>query len=158
MQKVLFSHNTDNWRTPKNLYNYFMNNGFFDPCEYLSKTNNLNNIYKEKLYINPPYSDIKNWTKFIYNNIKNLIVLLIPARTDTNYFHELLLLNPLIIFIKGRLSFNDLGTAPFPSLILIFNNYSSCKYIYIARDKLLIKLDQILKENLWKNPKDIYSK
>ena len=56
------------------------------------------------------------------------IVLLIPIRSDTKYFHKLLSLNPCIWFIKGRLKYNDKGSAPFPSVIMSFVKYFSLPY------------------------------
>ncbi len=50
-----------------------------------------------------------------------LIVMLIPARTDTRWFHEYILGQAEIRFVKGRLCFGDgMGRAPFPSMIVIF--------------------------------------
>lgn len=121
--KACMMHNTDHWKTPKKMYDAYINDGYIDPCPFHSKKNNLNKIYKnKKLYINPPYSDIKSWTEFIYRNHKdNQIVLLIPARTDTKYFHKLLDLKPSIYFIEGRIKFNDgKGVAPFPSILMVF--------------------------------------
>lgn len=120
--KGCYSHNTDDWKTPALLYEKFMQAGFIDPCPYQSKEDNLNKIYHAKLFINPPYSKLKEWTEFIFRNRHNEVFLLIPARTDTKYFHKLLELKPHIIFIKGRLHFNDSGSAPFPSIMLHFNN------------------------------------
>jgi len=63
------------------------------------------------------------------------VVMLIPARTDTSWFHKYIYNNPNveIRFLKGRLKFvNRLSTswnengeyklspAPFPSMIVIF--------------------------------------
>lgn len=100
-----------------------MEKGFIDPCPLHSKEDNLNKIYDgKKIFINPPYSQISKWVDFIENNLHYAweIHLLIPARTDTKYFHELIKLHPIIYFIKGRLHFNDKGTAPFPSIIMKF--------------------------------------
>ena len=139
MNKVLFSKLSDHWSTPKWLYDIFMNNGFIDPCPLHSKKNNLDNIYHNKnIFINPPYSDIKSWVDFIKRNVKdNVIALLIPARTDTIYFHKLLELNPKIIFIKGRLKFSEIGTAPFPSIIMVFNNYVFRRYDSVERGAII---------------------
>ena len=50
-----------------------------------------------------------------------LVVCLLPARTDTKWFHEYCTKGD-IEFIKGRLYFNDgKGRAPFPSMIVVFN-------------------------------------
>ena len=119
---ILFSHKSDHWSTPKWIYNEFMKQNYIDPCPLHSEVDNLNKIYtNQKIFVNPPYSEIDKWTEFVKNNQKeNLIVLLIPARTDTKYFHELLKLKPKIIFIKGRLRFNETGTAPFPSILMMF--------------------------------------
>lgn len=136
--KTLFSHNTDHWATPKNIYNYYMQKGYIDPCPLHSKEDNLNKIYKnKKLFVNPPYSEIDKWTEFVKNNYKeNIIVVLIPARTDTKYFHELLKLKPTITFIKGRLKFNETGTAPFPSILMLFMNNSIPLYMTLNPKEL----------------------
>ena len=99
----------------------------------------MDNIYHNKnIFINPPYSDIKSWVDFIERNVKdNVIALLIPARTDTIYFHKLLELNPKIIFIKGRLKFSEIGTAPFPSIIMVFNNYVFRRYDSVERGAII---------------------
>lgn len=54
------------------------------------------------------------------------IVLLIPARTDTDYFHDYILGHAEIRYVRGRLRFEDKdGTvydrAPFPSMVVIYN-------------------------------------
>ena len=121
--KGVFLHESDHWATPKKLYNWYMEKGFIDPCPLHSKEDNLNKIYDgKKIFINPPYSQISKWVDFIENNLPHceLIHLLIPARTDTKYFHKLLSMKPIIFFIKGRLHFNEDGSAPFPSVILSF--------------------------------------
>ncbi len=50
-------------------------------------------------------------------------ILLLPARTDTKIFHEIILPNAKEIrFIEGRLKFQQYkNSAPFPSMIVIFN-------------------------------------
>ncbi len=50
-----------------------------------------------------------------------IVVLLIPARTDTRYFHDYIYKKCEIRFIKGRLKFGDSkNSAPFPSMLCIF--------------------------------------
>ena len=54
------------------------------------------------------------------------IVLLIPARTDTSYFHDYIYGKAEIRFIRGRLRFTDedgnsANSAPFPSMVVIYN-------------------------------------
>jgi site-specific DNA-methyltransferase (adenine-specific) len=49
--------------------------------------------------------------------------MLIPARTDTTYFHQYIYNKSEIRFIKGRLKFGDSkNSAPFPSMIVIYRN------------------------------------
>ena len=51
-----------------------------------------------------------------------IVVMLIPARTDTSYFHEYIYGKAKEIrFIRGRLHFNDgKEGAPFPSMVVVF--------------------------------------
>lgn len=52
-----------------------------------------------------------------------IVVMLIPARTDTGYFHDYIYKKPNveIRFIRGRLKFGDeKNSAPFPSMVVIF--------------------------------------
>lgn len=49
------------------------------------------------------------------------VVMLLPARTDTKWFHEYIYGKAEIRFIKGRLKFgNSKNSAPFPSMVAIF--------------------------------------
>ena len=76
------------------------------------------------MFCNPPYSAIADWVrKAYYEGCKDntVVVLLIPARTDTRYFHNFIYGRSEIRFIKGRLKFGDSKNgAPFPSMIVIF--------------------------------------
>ena len=74
----------------------------------------------EIVFMNPPYGkDIYNWVKKAYES-KALVVCLLPARTDTKWFHEYCLKGS-IRFLKGRLKFSkSKNSAPFPSMIVIF--------------------------------------
>lgn len=52
--------------------------------------------------------------------------MLIPARTDTRYFHEYIYGKAEIRFIKGRLKFGgNKNSAPFPSMVVIFYGLST---------------------------------
>ena len=76
------------------------------------------------MFCNPPYSEIGAWVEKAYREGTKdgtLVVLLIPARTDTRYFHDFILHRSEIRFIRGRLKFgNQKNSAPFPSMIVIF--------------------------------------
>lgn len=117
MNKVLFSRKSDNWKTPKLIYEYYMKKGFYDPCPYHAKFDGLSIEWKESNFVNPPYSEISKWIdKSIQQNEKgNEVILLIPARTDTKWFRKLVDYGCEIEFVTGRLHFNDSNSAPFPS-------------------------------------------
>ena len=78
----------------------------------------------ETVFINPPYSKISEWVaKAHHEGTKDntVVVMLIPARTDTRYFHDYIIHRSEIRFIEGRLHFNGSRyNAPFPSMVVIF--------------------------------------
>ena len=56
------------------------------------------------------------------------VVMLLPARTDTKWFHEYIYNKAEIRFIKGRLKFgNSKNVAPFPSMIVVFDGKQGIK-------------------------------
>lgn len=120
MNSILFSKKSDNWATPKVMFDYYINNNYFDPCPLYSNFNGLEIEWKNKNFVNPPYSKIKDFVdKAIEEHKKGKeIVLLIPARTDTRYFRKLVDYGCNIEFITGRLHFNESNSAPFPSCLI----------------------------------------
>ena len=57
------------------------------------------------------------------------VLLLIPARTDTKYFRKLVDYGCDIVFITGRLHFNESNSAPFPScLVYLTNKQTECDW------------------------------
>ncbi len=70
--------------------------------------------------MNPPYGrEIGKWVAKLANNTG---VALLPARTDTKWFHDYIYGKAEIRFIKGRLKFGDgKNSAPFPSMTVVFN-------------------------------------
>lgn len=81
------------------------------------------------VFCNPPYGrEIGKWVAKAHAEAAKgvTVVMLIPARTDTAYFHEHIYGQAEIRFVKGRLHFEDEdGTAgdaaPFPSMVVIYN-------------------------------------
>ena len=122
--KGCYSKASDNWRTPSPIYEKFINNGYIDCFPFLADYDEFQKVYKnQKLFVNPPYSKLKLIPEWLKKQLDNgcEVVLLIPARTDTSYFHEMLKFNPKIEFVKGRLHFNDSkNSAPFPSIFMFF--------------------------------------
>lgn len=81
----------------------------------------------ERVFCNPPYGkEIGKWVQKSLEESRKpntLVVMLIPARTDTRYFHDFIYGKAEIRFIRGRLKFgNSKTSAPFPSMVVIFKN------------------------------------
>lgn len=75
--------------------------------------------------MNPPYGrQIGNWVKKATEAAaarKATVVCLLPARTDTAWWHDYVMKANEIRLIRGRLKFGDgKGSAPFPSAIVVF--------------------------------------
>ena len=80
----------------------------------------------ETVFCNPPYGrKIYDWVAKCYHESRKpntKVVLLIPARTDTRYFHDFIYHKAEEVrFLRGRLKFGGAkNSAPFPSMIVIF--------------------------------------
>lgn len=118
--QVFLSKNTDDWATPKYIYEQAMAKGMHDPCPLRSETDGLTSEWGKDNFVNPPYSQLKAWIeKSIEEHKKGKgVTLLIPARTDTRAFKLLFGYGAKITFISGRLKFNEANSAPFPSMIV----------------------------------------
>ena len=138
--KVFLSKNTDDWATPKYIYDQAMEKGMFDPCPLLSTVDGLAIEWSEANFVNPPYSNLKAWiSKSIEQaNKGKKVLLLIPARTDTKAFKMLFEYGSIISFITGRLRFNEANSAPFPSMLveLIGGGYQKTKFTLVNRDEI----------------------
>ena len=136
---VIFSSETDLWSTPQEFFNELDKEFNFDldPCAtfenakcdkfYTIIENGLKQNWQgHTVFCNPPYGRaIKDWVKKCYEESKKpntKVVMLIPARTDTSYFHDYIYHKARQIrFIRGRLKFgNSSNSAPFPSMIVVF--------------------------------------
>lgn len=135
---LMFSSKTDLWSTPQDFFDE-LNKEFnftLDPCAtpenakckkfYTIAENGLKQNWEgETVFCNPPYGrNIKEWVEKCYvesRNLKTTVVMLIPARTDTSYFHDYIYKKAIIRFIRGRLKFGgSKNAAPFPSMVVIF--------------------------------------
>lgn len=134
---AMFTSNSDEWETPQELYDELDAEFHFDldPCAtqdnakcetfYTLQENGLKHSWGGyRVFCNPPYSEIGKWVEKCYREgckDNTTVVLLIPSRTDTRYFHNFIYRRAEIRFIKGRLRFGDKqNNAPFPSMIVIF--------------------------------------
>lgn len=123
------------WETPKELFNELNDEFRFDvdvcalPENAKCKdffTPEMNGLLQDwsgrRCWCNPPYGrDIKKWVKKAYES-NTLVVMLLPARTDTSWFHDYVLDKAEIRFIRGRLRYGSSKfDAPFPSMIVVYN-------------------------------------
>ena len=137
INKGLFTSNTNEWATPQNFYDQINKEFIFSldvaankdnskcPRFYDKSDNGLSKSWdNETVWCNPPYGrEIGKWVKKASEATGGVVVMLIPARTDTRYFHDYIYQkkNVEIRFLKGRLKFGDsTNSAPFPSMVVIF--------------------------------------
>ena len=136
--KLMFSSNDETWATPQDFFDKLNDEFHFtlDPCcskqtakceKYYTIVENglIQDWSGETVFCNPPYGrEIYDWVKKCSLEAKKddtTVVMLIPARTDTRYFHEFIYNKSEIRFIKGRLKFgNAKNSAPFPSMVVVF--------------------------------------
>jgi phage N-6-adenine-methyltransferase len=133
----LFTSKTDEWETPQWLYDELNEEWQFMVDVCASEQNKKHWLFWDKendglkqdwhryttCWMNPPYGrEIGKWVKKAYEESQKgaTVVCLLPARTDTIWFHEYCTKGE-IRFLKGRLKFGDSkNPAPFPSMIVIF--------------------------------------
>ena len=130
----MFTSETDVWSTPQDFYNKINLEFDFelDVCALPSNAKCVNYFTPEQdglaqewtvtCWCNPPYGrEIGKWIKKA-SEAKATVVCLVPARTDTAWWHDYAM-KAEIRFIRGRLKFgNSKNSAPFPSAVLVFRN------------------------------------
>lgn len=137
MNKSLLSTGKNDWETPQDFFDKLDAEFHFtlDSCaskenhkckKYFTKEENglLQDWSGETVFCNPPYSAKEQdaWVKKCYEESKHAVcVMLVPARTDTERFHNYILPHAEIRFLKGRLTFvGAKDPAPFPNMVVIF--------------------------------------
>jgi len=134
---VHFSSKTNEWATPTDFFTKLNKEFLFtlDPCatpenakcaKYFTEADDglAQSWDNERVFCNPPYGrQLKEWVKKASEARGGVVVLLIPARTDTSYFHDYIYNSKAQIrFLRGRLKFGDSkNSAPFPSMVVVFN-------------------------------------
>ena len=135
---VHYSSKTNEWSTPQAFFDE-LNKEFnftLDPCAtsenakctkyFTVEDDGLKQDWsKDTVFMNPPYGrEIKYWVQKAYEeSLKGAtVVCLIPARTDTAYWHDYIFGKADDIrFLRGRLKFGESkNPAPFPSAIIIY--------------------------------------
>lgn len=142
---MLFSSKSEDWETPQDLFDKLNEVFYFtlDVCasaknakckKYFTKEQDglAQNWGMNTVWCNPPYGrQIGEWVEkcACYPRCS---VMLLPARTDTKWFHEWIYKNDdaYVYFLKGRLRFGDAkNSAPFPSMIVVFNGFMCHDYM-----------------------------
>lgn len=137
---IHFSSASDLWSTPDDLFCKLDAEFSFtlDPCCTLDNrkcprffTREVDGLTQrwapERVFMNPPYGrEIWQLMKKAVDEFRNgaLVVALVPARTDTKWWHEYAMLGE-VRFIRGRLKFGGhANSAPFPSAIVVFKTHT----------------------------------
>ena len=136
---LMFSSKTDKWATPQGFFDRLNDEFHFtlDPCadefnhkcqKYFTEQQNglIQDWSGEIVFCNPPYGrETQHWVQKCFSEVYSgncpCAVMLIPARTDTRWFHQYIYKKAEVRFIKGRLKFGDSkNAAPFPSMVVVF--------------------------------------
>ncbi len=138
MNSVMYSSATDEWATPQDLFDSLDREFHFtlDPCanelnhkceRYYSRADDglSKNWGGQIVFCNPPYGrQIGKWVRKASEESKKpgtVVVMLIPARTDTSWFHDYIYRKAEVRFVRGRIKFGEARNgAPFPSMIVVF--------------------------------------
>ena len=133
---VFYSSKTDMWATPQDFFDALDAEFHFtlDACAvkenakceayYTPEQDGLDQPWTGRVWCNPPYGrNVGQWVKKAHDTASGggFVVMLLPARTDTRWFHDYIYGKPEVRFIKGRLKFGSCqNAAPFPSMVVIF--------------------------------------
>lgn len=133
---LMFSSKTDLQETPQDLFDALDAEFHFelDVCAlpsnakcaryFTPEQDGLTRDWAGVCWCNPPYGrKVGEWVKKAAKSAEHgaIIVMLLPARTDTKWFHEFIYEKAEIRFVRGRLKFgNCKNAAPFPSMIVVF--------------------------------------
>lgn len=132
---VHFSSKTTDWSTPQGLFSQ-LNSQFLFTLDVAATPENTKcsrfftkeddglaqSWNGERVFCNPPYGrEIGNWVQKLSRGGAAVAVGLLPARTDTRWFHEYIYGQAEIRFLRGRLKFGgSKNSAPFPSMVCIW--------------------------------------
>jgi len=138
MNSGMYSSATDEWATPQDLFDSLDREFHFtlDPCanelnhkceRYYSRADDglSKNWGGQIVFCNPPYGrQIGKWVRKALEESQKpgtVVVMLIPARTDTTWFHDYIYGKAEVRFVRGRIKFGEAkNSAPFPSMVVVF--------------------------------------
>lgn len=150
MQPALLSSDATTWATPANVFaDLDAVFGFtLDPCcephtakcptYYTRETDGLAHSWAGHVaYVNPPYGrEISAWVRKCADEADAgaTCVMLIPARVDTAYWHDVIFPRAAeIYFVRGRVRFELNGApgapAPFPCAVVVFRPHDGAPVV-----------------------------
>lgn len=137
-REAMFSSKKQDWETPQDFYDQLNKEFSFtlDPasteknhkCDkyFTQEQDGLTKSWQgETVFCNPPYGrGIGAWVEKGYLESRDkdtTVVMLLPSRTDTSWFHDWIYGKSEIRFIRGRLKFGgSKNSAPFPSMVVVY--------------------------------------
>ena len=135
-QPVYFRQKSDEWETPAELFEELHREFHFTidvaalpdnaKCDefYTPGEDGLAQEWRGVCWMNPPYGLVlRQWIKKAHDSSLSgaTVVALLPARTDTQWWHDYVLPHGEVRYIRGRMKFNGVeNSAPFPSAIVVF--------------------------------------
>ena len=113
MNKYNYNSVSQSWGTPDSIYKKLNDEFHFthDPCPFpMPITDGLTSEWGDSNFCNPPFRDLKKWCKKCYEEYKKgkKVVLLMPCRSNSVYFHNYVLPYCDIRFVKGKVNFKNL--------------------------------------------------
>jgi site-specific DNA-methyltransferase (adenine-specific) len=138
IHRALFSSARTNWETPPALFAFLDREfrftldvcatratrkcrGFFTPID-----DGLRQRWTGSCWMNPPYGRaIARWVRKAYAESRRgaRVVCLLPVRTDTAWWQDIVMRAASIRLLRGRITFVGAASpAPFPSAVVIFDH------------------------------------
>ncbi len=133
---ALFASKRTDWETPQELFDGLNAEFRFDldvcasaenaKCRrfFTVEDDGLTQPWDSVCWLNPPYGrGMERWLRKAFHAAQNgaLVVCLVPARTDTRWWHLYVVRSSEIRFLRGRLRFQGAAnSAPFPSAVIVF--------------------------------------
>jgi len=138
--RAIFSSASGEWTTPPDLFAELDREFRFNLDAAATEENALRTRYftraddalaqrwTGRVFCNPPYGrSVGSWVRKARASVESgdaeVVVMLLPARTDTAWWHDHVVHAAEVRFLRGRVRFGDAASgAPFPSAVVVFRN------------------------------------
>lgn len=140
----------DDVPTPQYLYDHLdeIYRFDYDPCPLGARdrgADGLSTPWGKRTFVNPPYSSTLQWVKKAISEKQegNLVVMLIPARTNSTYWHRFVFPHATKIYFLSKITFSPYKRAcPFPVAVVVFDGIkdnTSTRKATLVRSNTVIK-------------------